>query len=79
MWTAPGSPLPMSALPGTEHDAPKATDAQPSRREVLAAAALQGAILALVKAVMDRGAVEGTRKPTGIWPGEEGQQPGKEA
>ena len=62
-----------------EDDAPKATDAQRSWREVLAAAALQGAIFAVVKAVVDRGAAEGTRKLTGIWPGEGGQQPGKEA
>ena len=66
-------------LVAPEDDAPKATDAQRSWGEVLAAAALQGAIFALVKAVVDRGAAEGTRKLTGIWPGKEGQQPGKEA
>ena len=43
------------------------------RREVLLAAALQGAIFGLVKAAVDRGAAEGTRKVTGAWPGEEGQ------
>ena len=66
MWTAPGYPLPMSALPGTGDDAPEAADARRNWREIMAAAALQGA-------------AEGTRKLTGIWPGKEGQQPGKEA
>ena len=62
-----------------EGDAPKATDAQRGWREVLAAAALQGAIFALVKAAVDRGAAEGMRKLTGVWPGDEGQQSGEEA
>ncbi len=61
-----------------EDEAPKATDAQRSWREVLVAAALQGAIFALVKAAVDRGAATGTRKLTGVWPGDEGQQPGLE-
>ena len=62
-----------------EDEAPKATDARRGWREVLLAAALQGAIFAVVKAAVDRGAAEGTRKLTGIWPGDEGQQPGKAA
>jgi hypothetical protein len=57
----------------SEDDAPNATDADRSWREVLLAAALQGAIFGLVKAAVDRGAAEGTRKVTGVWPGEEGQ------
>jgi hypothetical protein len=36
---------------------------------------LQGTIFALVKAAADRGAAEGTRRLTGIWPGDEGQPP----
>ena len=48
-------------------------------REVLLAAALQGAIFAVVKAAVDRGAAEGTRKLTGVWPGDEGEQSGQEA
>jgi len=35
------------------------------------AAALQGAIFGLVKAAVDRGAAEGTRKVPGVWPGDE--------
>jgi hypothetical protein len=56
-----------------EDDAPKATDADRSWREVLVAATLQGAIFGLVKATVDRGTAEGTRKVTGVWPGEESQ------
>jgi hypothetical protein len=62
-----------------EENAPKATDARRGWREILLAATLQGAIFALVKAAVDRGAAEGTRKLTGVWPGDEGQQPGKAA
>ena|SRR5215467_13270121 len=54
---------------------PKPTDEQRSWREILLAAGLQGAVFALVKATVERGMAEGTRKLTGIWPGEEGQQP----
>jgi hypothetical protein len=62
-----------------EDDAPKATDAQRGWREIPSAAALQDAIFALVKAVIDRGAAEGTRKVTGVWAGESGEPSGKEA
>jgi hypothetical protein len=62
-----------------EDDAPKATDADRGWHEILPAAALQGAIFALVKAAVDRAAAEGTHKLTGVWPGEEGQQQGKAA
>jgi Protein of unknown function (DUF4235) len=62
-----------------EDDAPKATDARRGWRGILLAAALQGAIFALVKAAVDRAAAEGARKLTGVWPGDEGQQAGKAA
>ena len=62
-----------------EDDAPKATDARRGWREILLAAALQGAIFALVKAAVDRAAAEATRKVTGVWPGNEGQQPDQAA
>jgi len=61
-------------LAAGEDEAPKATDARRGWREVLLAAALQGAIFALVKAVVDRAAAEGARKLTGVWPGDGGQQ-----
>jgi hypothetical protein len=56
-----------------EDDAPKATDADRSWREVLFVATLQGAIFGLVKAAVDRGTAESTRKVTGVWPGDEDQ------
>ena len=60
-------------------DAPKPTDEQRGWREILLAAGLQGAVFALIKAAAERGLAEGTRKLTGIWPGDEGQQPGNPA
>jgi hypothetical protein len=33
-----------------------------------------GAIFAMIRAVADRGTAEGTRKLTGVWPGEDGQE-----
>jgi hypothetical protein len=53
-----------------EDEAPTATDAQRGWREILLAATLQGAIFGAVKAAIDRGTAEGTRKLTGTWPGE---------
>jgi uncharacterized protein YgfB (UPF0149 family) len=64
-------------LAAHEDEAPKATDAGHGWGEVLAAAALQGAVYALVKAAVDRSTAEGTRKLTGIWPGEDSEQPAK--
>ena len=48
-----------------EEDAPDATDLQRSWKEVLPAAALQGAIFATVKAAVERGAIQGGRKVAG--------------
>ena len=53
-----------------EEDAPKATESEYGWREILPAAALQGAVFGLVKAAVDRGGAEGFRKLTGIWPGD---------
>jgi hypothetical protein len=64
-------------LAAGEEEAPTATDIRRGWPEVLLAAALQGAIFALVKAALDRGAAEGTRKLTGVWPGDD-SQPEKE-
>jgi predicted metal-dependent enzyme (double-stranded beta helix superfamily) len=66
-------------LAAREDDAPKATDARRGWGAVLPAAALQGAVYAVVKAAADRSAAEGTRKLTGVWPGDNGQQPQKAA
>jgi hypothetical protein len=51
-----------------EEDAPKATEQDRTWREVLLAAALQGAIFGVVKAVVDRGGAKGVRRLTGTWP-----------
>jgi hypothetical protein len=52
----------------------KATDARRGWQEVLPAAALQGAVVGLVKAAAGCGAAHGAHKLTGVWPGENGQQ-----
>jgi hypothetical protein len=49
-------------------DAPEATDEERGWGEVLAAAALQGAIFAVVRAAVDRGGAAGVRRLTGRWP-----------
>lgn len=55
-------------LASGDDDAPNATDEERGWAEVLAAAALQGAIFALVKAAVDRGGAASVRKLTGQWP-----------
>jgi hypothetical protein len=54
-------------LPGTT-GTPRATDEERGWGEILAAAALQGAIFAVVKAAVDRGGAQGVRRLTGRWP-----------
>ncbi len=61
-------------LAAGEDEAPKATDADRGWPEILAAAALQGALFAVVRAAVDRAAATGTEKLTGTWPGDEGQR-----
>jgi Protein of unknown function (DUF4235) len=55
-------------LTARQDEAPQATDADRGWREILIAAAAQGATFGLVKAVLDRSAAQGTRKLTGTWP-----------
>ena len=55
-----------------QDQAPRATEARRGWGEVLLAAALQGAIFAVVQAAVDRGAATGVEKVTGVWPGDEG-------
>ncbi|MFD3654904.1 DUF4235 domain-containing protein [Streptomyces sp. NPDC058620] len=52
-----------------EEDAPDATDEHRRWREILLAAAIQGAIFAAVKAAADRGGATFVRRLTGAWPG----------
>jgi predicted metal-dependent enzyme (double-stranded beta helix superfamily) len=49
-------------------DAPNATDEDRGWGEILAAAALQGAIFSVVRAAVDRGGAAGVRRMTGRWP-----------
>ena len=62
---------------GRGSDAPTLMDSERDWGEILLAAVLHGAICALVKAAVDRGAAELTRRATGIWPGGTLQQPDK--
>ncbi|WP_433532487.1 DUF4235 domain-containing protein [Micromonospora sp. CA-263727] len=49
-------------------EAPSATDENRRWGEILAAAALHGAIFAVVRAAVDRGGALGVRRLTGRWP-----------
>jgi hypothetical protein len=51
-----------------QDEAPAAMDERSTLTEVLAAAALQGLIFAVVKAAVDRGGAAGFRRLTGAWP-----------
>ncbi|MDJ0466282.1 DUF4235 domain-containing protein [Streptomyces sp. H27-C3] len=54
---------------GHDDDAPDATDEDRTWQEILLAAALQGAIFAIVKATVDRAGATTVRHVTGTWPG----------
>lgn len=56
-------------LLGHQDDAPDATDEDRAWGEIVLAAALQGALFAVVKALVDRGGATATRRLTGTWPG----------
>lgn len=53
---------------GDDDDAPDATDEDRTWREILLAAAIQGAVFAVVKAAVDRAGATGVRRLTGTWP-----------
>jgi hypothetical protein len=55
-------------LAAGDDDAPAATDEHRGWGEIIAAAALQGAIFAVVRAAVDRGGAVGVRRLTGHWP-----------
>ena len=56
-------------LAADEDTAPEPLDPDHTWGEVLAAAALQGAVFALVKAAVDRAAASGVKQVVGRWPG----------
>ena len=51
-------------------DAPRALESEYRMREVVLAAAIQGAIFAATKAAIDRAGARGFTKLTGSWPGD---------
>jgi hypothetical protein len=53
-----------------EEEAPKATESEYAWKEILPAAAAEGAVFGLVKAAVDRGGAQGFEKLTGVWPGD---------
>ena len=53
-----------------EAEAPKATESEYGWKEILPAAAAEGAVFGLVKAAVDRGGAQGFEKLTGVWPGD---------
>jgi hypothetical protein len=53
-----------------EDDAPSALQSEYSMKEVVLAAALQGAIFAATKAAIDRAGARGFKQLTGAWPGD---------
>lgn len=58
------------ALPGDHDDAPTPLQSEYSFKEVLAGAAIQGAIFAVVKAAVSRGGARVFQRWTGEWPGD---------
>jgi len=58
------------ASPRHTDDPPKALESEYPLREILIAAAIQGAIFAAVKAMVDRGGARAFERWTGEWPGD---------
>jgi hypothetical protein len=53
-----------------EEDAPAALESEYGWKEILPAAALQGAIFGVVKAATDRAGAKAFERATGEWPGD---------
>ena len=53
-----------------EEEAPSALQSEYRMREVVLAAAIQGAIFAATKAAVDRAGASGFKQLTGAWPGD---------
>jgi hypothetical protein len=58
------------ATPGDNQDAPRALESEYRLREILIASAVQGAIFATTKALINRGGARVFQKLTGEWPGD---------
>jgi Protein of unknown function (DUF4235) len=57
------------ATPGDSDHAPEALESESSLKQVLVAAAAQGAVFALVRAAIERGGARWFQRWTGEWPG----------
>lgn len=51
-----------------DEEPPRARSDEYTWREILPAAAVQGAVFGLVKATLDRASARGFQKLTGVWP-----------
>jgi Protein of unknown function (DUF4235) len=58
------------ATPGDNADAPRALESEYRLREILVASAVQGAIFATTKALINRGGARVFQRLTGEWPGD---------
>jgi Protein of unknown function (DUF4235) len=56
-----------------EDEPPEATDADKGWSEIIAAAAVQGAVFGGIKAAIDRAGATGFARLTGRWPGNESE------
>ncbi len=57
------------AVPGTDNDPPKPLESDYTMRTILAAALVEGAVYAVVKAATQRGGARAFERATGEWPG----------
>jgi hypothetical protein len=58
------------AVPGDQEEPPKPLDSEYRLRQILVAALVQGAIFAVVRALIDRGGARLFERATGEWPGD---------
>ena len=56
--------------PGDQDDAPKPLESEYRLRQILVAAAIQGAIFSVVRALINRGGARVFQRWTGEWPGD---------
>ena len=54
-----------------EDEAPQPLQSENTLGKIVLAAALEGAIFAVVRALIDRGGARGFQKVTGTWPGDQ--------
>ncbi len=57
------------AAPGDQPDPPKALETEYAIKEILIAAAIQGALYSVIKTIVDRGGARVFQRLTGEWPG----------